>query len=105
MEPLSATSTSAIGSASSRAHALPNKVQQVIPWRLRSHAAAEHSARQTACPRKATRLQAVADRVTAEASLEATIHTNQIIRDGDFESSLVAEQVQSLCDRMSLLGL
>lgn len=104
MEPMSATSTSAIGAAPPRTQTLSNKVQPLIPWRLRSHAAAEHSARQAACPRRiTTRLQVVADRVTAEASVQATNHANQMVRDGHYESSLVAEQVNALRVRIACL--
>ncbi|BDA47628.1 Lycopene epsilon cyclase, chloroplastic [Coccomyxa sp. Obi] len=92
MEPFTPTSNSAIGSAPPRAQIQSSKVLQQIPWRLRSHAAAEHSARQTASSRTSLRLQAVTDRLASQASLETTFHANQIVRDGHYESSLVAEQ-------------
>lgn len=98
MEPFSATSTSQpIGAVTPRAQTCSWNVQHVVPWRLRSHAAAEHSARQTG---RTTRLQVVADRVTPQTSMEATIQANQSVREGQYESSLVTEQVQFHTDRI-----
>ncbi len=105
MEPFTATSNPAIGGAPPRTQTQSLSALQHLMWRLRSHAAAEHSARQTASPRTSLRLQAVTDRLASQASLESTLHANQIVRDGHYESSLVAEQVfvAAPSPRLSLL--
>ena len=68
-----------------------------VLWRLRSHAAAEHSQRQRLSgphSTRGTRLSVVADRVTVQTSLDLHAEANQEVRDGHYEASLVQQQVQ-----------